>query len=108
MNADVENPVEVFPVHLLAVQELGDRLHLLPGLRRTPFFSPAARRPLRSKLFVGEDVGAEVEVVGVGIDRDPVGFTVPGADGGLEKLDIIGNIDLLCYPIRHGCSQTFA
>src|SRR3954469_20558353 len=36
--ADVEDSVKVLPIQLLAVQELGHRLHLLPGFRGTPFF----------------------------------------------------------------------
>src|SRR5215203_2260925 len=40
--ADVEYSVEVLTVQLLAVQEVGHSLHLLPGLRGPPFFTSAA------------------------------------------------------------------
>src|SRR4051812_39248271 len=46
--ADVEDAVEIFTLKLLTVQELGNRLHLLPGLGWSPFSASTVCGPLAS------------------------------------------------------------
>src|SRR4051794_1543513 len=100
--ADVENAIEVFPVQLLAVEELGHGLHLLPGLRRTPFSAATVRRPFATEILIREDVGAVIEGVAVAVDRHAIRFAIPGPNRSLEQPDIVAHVDLFGDPIWHG------
>jgi hypothetical protein len=104
----VEIAVGVLAADLLALQELGDFLDLLPGLRHTPLALMPFGLPGGGKVLVGEIVGAIIEVVAVAVDRDAIGLAFPGADRRLQIADIIVHFDLLLDPIRHDRGQALA
>ena len=100
----VEEAIDVLALELLALEELGDRLHLLPGPRRAPLLEAGLVfpiLPLPGEIGVGEDVGADIERVAVAVDAYAMELAVPCADWGLEKIDIVVDIDLLPDPVRH-------
>src|SRR5262245_11627779 len=70
----------VLALDLLALEELGRRLDLLPGLRHRPLARIARRLPRLGKVRIGEDVGAVVEVVAIAVDADAIGLAIPRAD----------------------------
>src|SRR5688500_10339834 len=42
----------------------------------------------------------------VTVDGDAVGNILPGANRGLQQLDVVTEVNLLLDPIRHGVSET--
>ncbi len=99
--ARVEVAIGVLAVDLLALEELGRGVDLLPGLRHAPFAFAAGLLPFLGKGRIREHVGAEVEVVAVAVARDAIGLAVPGTDRRLEVTDIVIHVDLLLDPVRH-------
>ena len=80
----IEIAVGILAADLLALEELGDGLDLLPGLRHAPVALAAFGLPGLGEIGIGEIVGAVVEVVAVAVDRDAVGLAAPGADRRLQ------------------------
>src|SRR3954469_11604900 len=80
----VEVTDQILAAELLALEELGNCLHLLPGPGHAPVGRVASSLPLLGERGVGEHVGAVVEVVAIAVDRDAVGLAVPGADWRLQ------------------------
>ena len=85
----VEEAVDLLAVDLLALEELGDLLDLLPGLRRAPVLKPAlsfqsahclARSGRRRRRCV-------VHRVAVAVDGDAMDLAVPRADRRLQIVD---------------------
>ena len=95
-------------MNLLALEELRDLLYLLPGFGHGPFAFVAFSGPGLLQVGIGEVIGAVVEVVTVAVDGHAIGLAVPGADGRLEILDIVVDLDLLLDPVRHLRRQTLA
>ena len=104
----IEVAVGVEAADLLALEELGDLLHLLPGRRHFPRALVAFGRPGRREVLVLEVVGAIVEVVAVAVDRDAVGLAVPGADRRLEVADVVVHVDLAHDPLGHDRGEALA
>ena len=104
----IEIAERILALDLLALEELGHGLDLLPGLRHAPFARVAGVLPGLGESGVGEIVGPVIEVVAVAVDGDPIGLAVPGPDRRLQVIDIIVDIDLLLDPIRHLRRQALA
>src|SRR3569623_1687612 len=100
----IEVAVDVGALVLLALEELGDGLHLLPGDRNAPLVEALLvgfRIPGLAQGGIGEDVGAVVEVVGVAVDGYAVLLAVPGADRRLQVGHDVVHVDLGLDPVVH-------
>jgi hypothetical protein len=106
--AGIEVAEGILAGDLLALQELGGRLDLLPGLRHAPFALSAAILPLLREIRVAEIVGAVIEVVAVAVAGDAIGLAFPGADRRFQIVDIVVHLDLLGDPVRHDRGEALA
>ncbi len=97
----VEIAIDVLALEFLAFEEFGHGLHLLPGFRHAPLALIARVLPGLGEPGVRENVGAIIEIVAVAVDGDAIRLAVPGADGWLQVIDIVVDIDLLLDPVRH-------
>ncbi|OWK18521.1 hypothetical protein AJ88_06245 [Mesorhizobium amorphae CCBAU 01583] len=108
----VEITEDVLALHLLALEELGHGLHLLPGLRHAPLrqacLVAAIGFPGCCQIRVGEHVGAVVEVVRVAVDGDAVLLAIPGADRRLQIGHNVLHVDLVLDPVRHFRGEALA
>ncbi len=106
--ARVEVAIEILAVELFALQELGDGIDLLPGLRHAPFAFAAGLLPFFGKAGIREHVGPVVEVMAVAVAADAIGLAIPCADRRLEVTDIVVHVDLLLDPVGHLGSKALA
>jgi hypothetical protein len=104
----IEIAVRVLALDLLALEELGHGLDLLPGFWHAPFALVAGVLPGLGQIGVGEIVSPVVEVVAVTVDGDPIGLAVPGPNRRLQVVHIIVDIDLFLDPVRHLRRQALA